>query len=149
MIDYREATGEDKAQCYRIAPILSRLLTGKTKEIHKHLDLDEGIEFLFEKASENLYIVAEKYLVAYTISPGWCFSGNLLIELCIIDIYRDQPGSLGDVTAFLEVQAASYGCVGVHIGTSLHRHDAGMVAELQGLGYTPDSYQHFKGVMPA
>lgn len=145
-IVYREATGEDKAQCFRLAPLLSRRMTGTAKELHKHLDLDDGIEFLFEKASEDLYVVAEKYLVAYVITPGWCFTGDILVELCILDIYRDEPGTLKDVTDFLEQQAKAYNCIGVHIGTSLHRDDAGMVSELRSLGYSPDSYQHFKGV---
>lgn len=147
-IEYREALGEDKAQCYAIFPLLRRLLTGRHKAVHKHLDLDAAVEFLFEKCSQDLYVVSDKYLVAYVMVPSWCLDGDMLVELVTLDLYRDKPGKLADVTAFLEQQAKAYGCIGVTFGTSLHRDDAALVAELRGLGYTPDSYQHFKGVTP-
>lgn len=143
---YREVTGEDKAYCLEHFPKLQTHLNYSPKWFHHWINLDKAIEFLFEQNSGNTFIVEEKFLVSYVVAEQWNLDGRHLFELCIVDLYRDQPGDWKSCLRFLEQMALIEMADCVHVGTSLRDSDIQMAGELADAGYQPANFHHFREV---
>ena len=120
------------------ASVLS--LNGKVA--HTLLYTATTYEFLVEL--ETVFVVGP-YLVAYAVHTPWYSDEEVLCDLIVMRL-NDDPGSLSDVTNFLEDEARRLDVRWVAVGTLLAPQDQSLVRAYQRQGYEVAATQLVKEI---
>lgn len=102
--------------------------------MYRYLDVDVAMSSIYE--FEHAYIVADSFLVIYSVEAPWYSNDLFLHERLVLRLMKSAP--FGVVTQFLTSAAVEAGAVLAAAGTALAKSDAALASLYIKDGFSPE-----------